>query len=178
MLRQSLTATLIVLIQVSIAIADDSEEGRCMILNTSDHPVVIGLYQPTDDGIKERLVKVASKTQMADIPVELATDAQFVIAYEASVDDATISRAKPVAIRGHTVLRYIRKRVDTKLPHVMIQYRGSSSIHGTRPGPFNTALYLPDSASEAKRVLRDANHTSRLIETPLAQQNYTDKTDP
>lgn len=174
MLRLSILALTMVLLHPPILSAKESKEGQCTILNTTDHPIVIGLYRPSEDGIEEQLVKVASKTQVDKIPVHLVADAQFVVAYEASLGDSGVSRSKPVFILGHTVLKYIKKKNESSLPDVVIHYRGGSSIHRSRPGPFNIALYLPDAESEAKRVLRDANHTSKLIETPLAQQSYSE----
>ena len=179
MLRQLLFAFIIALSQPMILAANESEEGNCTILNTADHPIVIGLYQPTEDGISEQLVEVAPKTQIMNVPVQLVADAQFVIAYEASLRDNPILRSKPVAIVGHTLLKYMKKKSESEMPDVMIQYRGGSSIaQRSRPDPFNTALYVPGTESEAKRILREANHTSQLIETPLAQQDYSEVAEP
>lgn len=173
MFRRLLITITLVLSQSLIVTADDQRAGNCTILNTTDHPIVIGLYRPSDDGINERLVMVAPTTQVENIPLQLVADAQFVIAYEASLSDGAIIRSKPVAIVGHSLLNYIkRKNGASELPDVLIQYRGGYSVHRSRPGPFNNALYIPDTESEAQRVVRDANHSSQLIETPLAQQDY------
>lgn len=179
MFRHLLIAIALVLSQSMIVTADDPRTGNCTILNTTDHPIVIGIYRPSDDGISERLVRVAPKTQVENIPLQLVDDSQFVIAYEASLSDGTISRSKPVAIVGHTLLKYIKKKnSDSELPDVLIQYYGNPSNHRLRPGPFNNALSVPDTESVAQRVLRDANHSSQLIETPLAQQDYKETAEP
>ncbi|MEM1226140.1 MAG: hypothetical protein AAGJ40_10595 [Planctomycetota bacterium] len=84
-------------------------QSICTILNTTDHPVVIGLYRPTPDGMVERLVTVAPKTQIDDIPIEIVADSQFAIAYSASTDEGTISRSDPIAIVGHRQLSYLKE---------------------------------------------------------------------
>ena len=88
--------------------------------------------------------------------------------------DDRISRSSPIEIYGHKRLRFIKNAKDPKTPKVLIQYRGGSSIDSARDA-FNTALYVPDSELEAKRVLTDANYTSKLVKTPLAQKVFADE---
>ena len=49
--------------------AEESSVGTCTIINTTDHPIVIGLYKPSTKGIAERIVSVPAKTELRDVPV-------------------------------------------------------------------------------------------------------------
>jgi hypothetical protein len=63
---------------------DETQVGRCTIVNSTGHPIVIGLYKPSKNGISEKLVHVPPRTELYDVPIPVTDDAQFVIAYSAT----------------------------------------------------------------------------------------------
>lgn len=151
--------------------ADHDQSGTCSIVNPHDQPVVIGIYRPSNEGIEERLVAVSGKSQIDKIPFLLTADDQFVIAYRAEEIGDELQRARPIKIYGHRRINIIRKKKDSDTPDVLIEFRGFDMTFGDRRDQ-NRALYIPDSESEAKRVILDANQKSKVVESPLARSDY------
>jgi hypothetical protein len=133
---------------------------------------VIGLYKPSKNGISERLVNVRPKTELYDVPIPVTDDAQFVIAYSATMERDKVNRANPIQICGHKRLRFIKNDKHKETSDVMIHYRGVSAFDLSSRHDRNNALYLPDYQVEAKRVLRDANQTSKRVPTPLTRTKF------
>jgi hypothetical protein len=144
------------------------------IVNSSDHPIVIGLYTPSKDGISEKLVNVPPKTELYDVPIPVTDNAQFVIAYCATTEGDQVRRAKPIEICGHKRLRFLKDGRRQITRDAMIVYRGG---YEPRSFDFNNALWLPDYHIEAQNVLRRANQTSKIMPTPLTRTEPADGTD-
>lgn len=119
---------------------DEAQVGSCTIVNTEDHPVVIGLYTPSTDGVSERLVSVPPRTELYDVPVAVTDDAQFVIAYAATMEGDKVRRASPIQICGHKRLSFLRDK--HQMTHdAMIVYRGGYDP-GRRDIMNNDALFF------------------------------------
>jgi hypothetical protein len=138
-------------------------------VNPNDQLVVIGFYRPSETGIEERLVAVPAKTQIEGIPIVLSDDEQFIIAYKAVDDGNGIKRANPIKIYDYKRIQIIAKKNDTGIPDVLIKYSGFYEFPPTRDGQ---SLYIPNTQSEATRVLRESNQKSTIVEAPLAKSEY------
>ena len=162
----------LLLLTSHVSKGDETPVGSCTIVNTEDHPVVIGLYKPSTDGISERLVSVPPRTELYDVPIPVSDDAQFVIAYSATMEGDEIRRAVPIVICGHKRLRFLKNNRRQVTLDAMIEYRGGS---GSNLGDDrNIALYLPDSQVEAREVLRRANRTSTPVPPSLTRTKFVD----
>ena len=155
--------------------ADESLRGQCVILNTTEHPVVIGLYRPSSEGIEERLINVPPKASVHSISIELTKDEQFVVAYRALSDGKLISRSIPIRVDGHERMNLITKRDNPATPDVLIAYRGGVDPNFRGRDSLNKSLFLPDTEIEAQHILRNANQTTTIVDTPLLKIHYTDK---
>lgn len=155
--------------------ADETHRGKCTIVNAKDQLVVIGIYRPSEAGIEERLVAVPAKTQVEGIPVTLSDDEQFIIAYKAVDDGNGIKRANPIKIYDCKRISFIAKKRDAGTPDVLVEYHGfNESFPRLREG--TRSLYIPDTESEAKRVLRDSNRKSTIVEACSQSLSTLNKT--
>ena len=72
-------------------------------------------------------------------------------------------------------MRLITKRENPATPNVLIVYRGGVDPNFRDRDDLNRSLYLPDTEIEAQHILRDANQTTRIVDTPLLKIDYADQ---
>lgn len=152
----------------------DTATGICTIVNPESQPVVIGIYRPSINGIEERIIAVPAKTQIHGIPIYLSEDDQFAIAYKADAEGDEIKRATPIKLFGHRRINFITKKRDANTPDVLIEFRGFDETFGDLRDQ-NGALYIPIGELDAKRVIRDSNQKSTVVDSPLASSEYSTK---
>ncbi len=162
----------LLLLTPQIGNGDENQVGRCTIVNTADHPIVIGLYKPSENGISEKLVSVPPRTELYDVPIPVTDDAQFVIAYCATMEGDKVRRANPIQIYGHQRLRFLKDKRHQLTRDAMIEYRGGYDPRSAFDG--NHALWLPGSQVEAQSVLKRANQRSTPVPPPLTRTKFVD----
>ncbi len=175
MRRATPIALSVLLMTAHVCQGDETQIGNCTIVNTDEHPIVIGLYMPTTNGISEKLISVPSRTELYDVPIPLTDDAQIVIAYSATMEGDKVRRTNPIQILGHRPLRFLKNNQRQVTRDAMIVYRGGSDSSFRYDD--NSALWLPGWDIEAQDELRRANEKSKIVPTPLTRTEFVDVPD-
>lgn len=117
---------LFILIVVAAVISMNARADTVTIINTSDHPVVIGVYESTSKGIRETLIPVNKMTEVANVPISYDGNECFAVAYRAESSDGRITRATPTVIHGMQKLSRSHDRKSPKTEETVLQYRAGS----------------------------------------------------
>ena len=110
------------------------------IFNTAQHPVVIGVYEHSPSGIRERLIPVKSMSETRNIPIEINGNECFAVAYLAEVHNDDFSRSTPITICGMRKLPILdRKKKPDRDSEIILQYRARGLF--PEQDSFGTNLY-------------------------------------
>lgn len=107
------------------------------IFSSARHPVVIGIYEHSPSGIREKLIPVKSMSETRNIPIEINGHDWFAVAYLAKVHNNDFSRSMPITICGMRKLPIPnRDKEPDRNGEIVLQYRASHLFperdsHGT-----------------------------------------------
>lgn len=145
-----------------------------VIINTASHDVVIGIYEPTNDGVSERLVSVKSMTEIRNVPIAVEDNDCFAIAYKAS-GEGDIKRAAPAVIQGMAKIVSAGHR-DRKVSkaEIVLQYRASGLNPESDSQKSN--LYTPYVSNFRESIERELG--DRLVKIDYMQIERSGRTKP
>lgn len=119
---------------VASLIAVNCSADTVTIINTSDHPVVLGIYETTSQGIKETLIPVNKMTEVRSVPISYEGNECFAVAFRAESSNGTITRATPTVIHGMKKLSRSPQTEET-----VLQYRAGKYF--PEQDPYGSNLY-------------------------------------
>ena len=143
-------------IVVASLISMNARADTVTIINTSDHPVMIGIYETTSQGIRETLIPVNTMTEVHNVPISYNGNECFAVAYRAESSNGTITRATPTVIHG-------MKKLSRKREETVLEYRAGP--HFPERDVFGSNLYTArgDGAEIKKQVER--SHGDKITNT-------------
>lgn len=138
----------------TVMVATCCHADTLTIFNTSDHAVVIGVYEHTENGIKETLIPVNSMTEMRKIPILYNGSDHFAVAYRAETVDGKIARVAPTIIHGMRKIYHATDREQSDNQETVLQYRAGRLF--PERDSFGTNLYT--ARGDGESIKKEVNH--------------------